>query len=229
MISNKIVLIQMFNKMLRISFNKFFLEPLQSIISVIGDYSKFLFRQLKEGLLLKNFVIHNKEQLLNDGVKFFRFFLFVVLANIALNSVVHNSESNFIKDIVFEILITIVYFLIFIITYYYSVFLGKILKMEGLESYSLKLWNFYALILFLLLQVSGSLNTKIDASVISVRGVDITLNSVLLIAVHLIIVYLIKKHKKEFVKKHLLFLFLFYPLLAVSSVLFAIILMMSAI
>lgn len=200
--------------MIRQSFQHFFVHPIQSIISTTVAYTRFIIKQLRDGLLIVNFEPKAKMEILEDSLKVFRFSLFVVITNIALNELFLFTSSDFISESISEIFATLIYYILFIVIYHISLGLNKLFKAKGIESVLVKLWNFYTLIFIILFQFSGHLNKPLEEKEKSDFGVNVMLLILLIVLIHFVVACSLLKRKKILSVRMGQLLLLAYPLLA---------------
>ncbi len=200
--------------MIRQSFQHFFVHPIQSITSTTVAYTRLIINQLRDGTLIVDFEPKAKMEILEDSLKVFRFSLFVVIANIALNELFLYTSSDFISESISEIFATLIYYILFVAIYHISLGLNKLFKAKGIESVLVKLWSFYALIFIILFQFSGHLNRPLEEKVKSDFGVNVMLFILLVMLGHFVVASYLLKRKKIFSFHIGYFMMLAYPVLA---------------
>jgi hypothetical protein len=135
--------------MFKKSFQLFFVVPLNNLYSSIKEYIKFLILFFKENLLL-NFEPKKDDEDLKISSKIFQIIVIIIIANLSIEEITKNKESNLLTEIGQEILIAFVYWFFYIVIYYFGVIFNKILKTDILATFSVKMWNFNAQLLILI-------------------------------------------------------------------------------
>lgn len=198
--------------MFKKSFQLFFVVPLNNLYSSIKEYLKFLILFFKENLLL-NFEPKKDDEDLKISSKIFQIIVIIIIANLSVEEITKNKESNLLTEIGQEILIAFVYWFFYIVIYYFGVIFNKILKTDILATFSVKMWNFYALLLIVISLLTNNLSSE--------PNTDLLLNLWLFISIHLLL-YFIKLTKRGlFIKKYLLYIFLLSILLMLEITFFS--------
>lgn len=185
--------------MLKKSFQLFFIDPIAKIYEVLKRNILFVLNFFKEMLLLK-FEPKNDEDTLAESFKIFRIIIAIIIFNISFKEIINKNDSNFLHELITDLLISLVYLLFFMLTFYTGLVFDKIYKSITLKSFSTKLWNFYALILIVLLELFGGLSGKIE------KSVEITVYFWLFIIIHLLLFYFNLIKTNIFRKNHIIYL-----------------------
>ena len=185
--------------MLKKSFQLFFIDPIAKIYEVLKRNILFVLNFFKEMLLLK-FEPKNDEDTLAESFKIFRIIIAIIIFNISFKEIINKNDSNFLHELSTDLLISLVYLLFFMLTFYIGLVFDKIYKSITLKSFSTKLWNFYALILIVLLELFGGLSGKIE------KSVEITVYFWLFIIIHLLLFYFNLIKTNIFRKNHIIYL-----------------------
>ena len=185
--------------MLKKSFQLFFIDPISKIYEVLKLNILFVLNFFKEMLLLK-FELKNDEDTLAESFKIFRIIIAIIIFNISFKEIINKNDSNFLHELITDLLISLVYLLFFMLTFYTGLVFDKIYKSITLKSFSTKLWNFYALILIVLLELFGGLSGKIE------KSVEITVYFWLFIIIHLLLFYFNLIKTNIFRKNHIIYL-----------------------
>lgn len=196
--------------MLKKTFWIFFVSPLFSLIKILKEYLIFLWNILKDGILIKNFDKRSEQENIEESLKIFRLFLFIIFVNIGVNEIFKIKDSNWITETISEIFITVIFYPLFIGNYYLGRIFNKIYKENLFESISTKLWNLYALIFMGVLQFSQTINTRLDVEMRTNFGIEKITLICIFIFIHLTAFYINRKKKNIFTKKHLFYLFAQY-------------------
>ena len=188
--------------MLKKSFQLFFIDHIEKIYEVLKRNILFVLNFFKEMLLLK-FEPKNDEDTLAESFKIFRIIIAIIIFNISFKEIINKNDSNFLHELITDLLISLVYLLFFMLTFYTGLVFDKIYKSITLKSFSTKLWNFYALILIVLLELFGGLSGKIE------KSVEITVYFWLFIIIHLLLFYFNLIKTNIFRKNHIIYLLIF--------------------
>lgn len=151
-------------------------------------------------MLLLKFEPKNDEDTLAESFKIFRIIIAIIIFNISFKEIINKNDSNFLHELITDLLISLVYLLFFMLTFYTGLVFDKIYKSITLKSFSTKLWNFYALILIVLLELFGGLSGKIE------KSVEITVYFWLFIIIHLLLFYFNLIKTNIFRKNHIIYL-----------------------
>ena len=200
--------------MLKKSFQLFFIDPIAKIYEVLKRNILFVLNFFKEMLLLK-FEPKNDEDTLAESFKIFRIIIAIIIFNISFKEIINKNDSNFLHELSTDLLISLVYLLFFMLTFYIGLVFDKIYKSITLKSFSTKLWNFYALILIVLLELFDGLSGKIENSS------EITVYFWLFIITHLLLFYFNLIKTNIFRKNHIIYLLIISIILLFEISLFS--------
>jgi len=201
--------------MLKKSFQLFFIDPIAKIYEVIKENILFVLKFFKEMLLLK-FEPINDADTLAESFKIFRIIIVIIILNISYKEISDQKDSNFLIEMFTELLISIVYFVFFILTFYIGLVFDKIYKSITLLSFSIKLWNLYALILICLLELFDGLSGKIE----KISNVNVFLW--LFIIIHLLVFYFKLIKTNIFRKNHIIYILIISIILLSEIFLFSV-------
>ena len=154
-------------------------------------------------MLLLKFEPKNDEDTLAESFKIFRIIIAIIIFNISYNEIKDEKASNFLFDLLVELLIAIAYFAFFMLTFYIGLVFDKIYKSKTLTSFSTKLWNLYALIFIVLLELFelfGGLSGK------TAKLVAITEYFWLFIITYVLVFYFNLIKTKIFRKNHIIYI-----------------------
>lgn len=147
--------------MLNKSFHLFYIEPITKAYAVLKENILFSFKLFKDILLLK-FEAQSDGDILAESFKVFRIIVVIIIFNIACKEIYEAKDSNALLELGTELFIAITYFVFFILSFYVGLLFDKIYKSKTLASFSVKLWNFYVLILITLLAIFDALSGNIE-------------------------------------------------------------------
>ena len=188
--------------MLKKSFQLFFIDPISKIYEVLKRNILFVLNFFKEMLLLK-FEPKNDEDTLAESFKIFRIIIAIIIFNISFKEIINKNDSNFLHELSTDLLISLVYLLFFMLTFYIGLVFDKIYKSKTLTSFSTKLWNLYALIFIVLLELFelfGGLSGK------TAKLVAITEYFWLFIITYVLVFYFNLIKTKIFRKNHIIYI-----------------------
>jgi hypothetical protein len=200
--------------MFKKSIKLFFIEPLTNIFISIKGYLVFLFHFLKENITL-NFEPKNVEEDLKISAKIFQIIVLIIIINLSIKEIFDEKDSNLLTEIGQEIAIGFFYWLSFLIIYYFGIVFNKIYKSELFTTFSVKMWNFYALVLVLISMLTDNLSSD--------PNVYLIIYLWLFIIVHLLLYYFKLIKRGLLLKKQFVFIFILSILLISEIFLFSIV------
>ena len=200
--------------MLKKSFQLFFIDPIAKIYEVLKRNILFVLNFFKEMLLLK-FEPKNDEDTLAESFKIFRIIIAIIIFNISWKEISEKKDSNFLLELSTDLLISLVYFVFLMLTFYIGLVFDKIYKSKTLTSFSTKLWNFYALILIILLALFNGLSGEIE------KSMEITVYFWLFIITHLLLFYFNLIKTNIFRRNHIIYLLIISIILLLEIIYFS--------
>ena len=200
----------MFQKSIKL----FFIEPLTNFYISIKTYLIFLFHFLKENIIL-NFEPKNEEEDLKISAKIFQIIVIIIIINLSVKEIFDKKDSNLLTEIGQEIAIGFFYWLSYLMIYYFGILFNKIYKSELFTTFSVKMWNFYALVLVLISMLTDNLSSDPNAYLIIYLW--------LFIIVHLLFYYFKLIKRGLLLKKQFIFIFILSILLISEIFLFSIV------
>lgn len=200
--------------MFKKSIKLFFIEPLTNIFISIKGYIVFIFHFLKENITL-NFEPKNDEEDLKISTKIFQIIVLIIIVNLSIKEIFDEKDSNLITEVGQEISIGFFYWLSFLIIYYFGIVFNKIYKSELFTTFSVKMWNFYALVLVLISMLTDNLSSDPNPYLIIYLW--------LFIIVHLLFYYFKLIKRGLLLKKQFIFIFILSIILISEIFLFAVV------
>lgn len=200
--------------MFKKSIKFFFIEPLTNFIISIKAYLIFLFHFLKENITL-NFEPKNDEEDLKISTKIFQIIVLIIIINLSFKEIFNAKDSNLITELSQEIIIAFVYWLFYLIIYYFGIVFNKIYKSELFTTFSVKMWNFYALVLVLVSMLTDNLSSDPNTFLIIYLW--------LFIIVHLLFYYFKLIKRGLLFKKQFFFIFILSIILIFEIFIFSIV------
>lgn len=200
--------------MFKKSIKLFFIEPLTNIFISIKGYIVFIFHFLKENITL-NFEPKNDEEDLKISTKIFQIIVLIIIVNLSIKEIFDEKDSNLITEVGQEISIGFFYWLSFLIIYYFGIVFNKIYKSELFTTFSVKMWNFYALVLVLISMLTDNLSSDPNPYLIIYIW--------LFIIVHLLFYYFKLIKSGLLLKKQFIFIFILSIILISEIFLFAVV------
>ena len=200
--------------MFKKSIKLFFIEPLTNIFISIKGYLIFLFHFLKENIIL-NFEPKNDEEDLKISAKIFQIIVLIIIVNLSIKEIFDEKDSNLITEIGQEIAIGFFYWLSYLMIYYFGIVFNKIYKSEFYTTFSVKMWNFYALVLVLISMLTDNLSGE--------PSINLILALWLFITVHLLLYYIKLIKRGLLLKKQFLFIFILSLILIFEILLFSVV------
>ena len=153
--------------------NLFFINPIKDVWSSIKNYIRFLIGFMMDVLLCRGVLNVTEDQLLEEAFKIFKFLIFCILANLAINEAFYDLNSDLLHEIKSESAYLAFFIVSFILCYYFGWGYGKITNNTVPKVMAVRVWLMIALITTILLQLTGILNpghsskSEIDQIIVS--------------------------------------------------------------
>ncbi len=202
-------------------FSHFFISPLSDIYESVKKTLFFILQLLYNGLTLRDFKDRSNEENLEESSRVFHFLIFVLIGNIAYNEIFRGHDSNLWHEIKSQSLFTLGYFMLFIIVYFLGELFNKIFRSNFLDTLVTRLYNFYILIMLLVLQFSDSINPLLKESLKNSKLAENAALVWILIVLHLLFVFIKLFKAGIFTKRHAFFILFLGSLFFVILVLFS--------
>lgn len=139
----------------------------------------------------------------------------IIIVNLSIKEIFDEKDSNLITEIGQEIAIGFFYWLSYLMIYYFGIVFNKIYKSEFYTTFSVKMWNFYALVLVLISMITDNLSGE--------PSINLILALWLFITVHLLLYYIKLIKRGLLLKKQFLFIFILSLILIFEILLFSVV------
>ena len=151
----------------------FFIDPLRGVWSSIKEYTRFLRVFLFDTLLCRDVLHVTEDQLLIEAFKLFKFLIFCILANLAINEAFFDLNSDLMNEITSESAYLVFFVLRFVLCYYLGWIYEKLTGSSAHKVVAVRLWLMTTFVATVLFQLTGIMNpgqaakAKIEEAIIS--------------------------------------------------------------
>lgn len=157
----KYILLQLQLPMIAISFRLFFLDPLIEIYQGLLSYLKFIFKFIIDTVFLKNISGKKPDDLLEETFKIFKTIIFLIIANIAINEIYNDIDSDLWHEFKSEGAYLAFFYISFLGIYYTCRLYEKLTSNNIHKVIVLRYLLFVVLATAFLYQVDGIMNPDI--------------------------------------------------------------------
>lgn len=136
----------------------FFLTPLNQFKKTFFGYSFYLYQFCVNALLCKDVENKSTDDIAREAFKIFKFIIFLIIANLAINDVFFNQSSNVLHEIKSESGYLLFFIITFFICYYVSATYSFLRNNQYLKIIITRNWLLTMIIATIIFQLTGVLN-----------------------------------------------------------------------
>lgn len=194
--------------MLYRSFQLFFVNPLKEIADAIKSHIIFIYNFCINSVTCKNCTLKTDEDVANEGFMVFKFILFCIITNMAINEAFLDINSDLFKEMLSQIVFLLFFYISFTLCYYIFYLYGKLVK-NSVHTIILSCnWLIVMVATTIVFQLTGILNPNRISQTGFSELMSIDILWTILVYLVVLVVQMYRLYKKQIIKWFDIFVYL---------------------
>lgn len=186
--------------MLYRSFQLFFVQPLKEIADAIKSHVIFIYNFCINSITCKNCTLKTDEDVANEGFMVFKFILFCIITNMAINEAFLGINSDLFKEMQSQIVFLLFFYISFTLCYYLFYLYGKLVKNSVHTIILLSNWLIVMVATTIVFQLTGILNPNRSSQNGSSDLITIDILCTILVYFLVLVVQMYRLYKTQIIK-----------------------------